>query len=98
MGSSLILSPVNDQEGFNSCRCSNFAFSLVRSRLSAESERRREGFVFQGDTPIPTPIKALGEGGGGEVEPFELMLDKELQLVDRLLEQLIERTSDVDRT
>ena len=41
----------------------------------------------------------LGElGGGGEHEPLELMLDRELQLADRLLdEQLIDRASDVDR-
>jgi hypothetical protein len=28
-------------------------------------------------------------GGGGEHEPFELILDKELQLADKLDEQLI---------
>lgn len=41
----------------------------------------------------------VGEvGGGGEVEPLELaVLDKELQLADKLCEQLIESVSEVDR-
>ena len=52
---------------------------------------------FHGDAP--KPFNMVGEvGGGGEVEPLELaVLDKELQLADKLCEQLIESVSEVDR-
>lgn len=95
----MISPPARNQDGFNSFPCPKPTFSLVRSRLRAESERCRDGFVFHGDIPVATPLKELGEvGGGGEVEPLELKLERELQLADRLLEQLIERASEVDRT
>jgi len=94
--SSIRFPPLIDQDRFNS-GCTSFPVKsgLRGERLFVESVSENRHGLFQAGALFTD----LGEvGGGGEQEPLELMLDSELQLVDRLLdEQLIDRASDVDR-